>query len=70
MHGVKHSSQSPSQFLDDEYVIFDPSQYQIKYLIEFAMKDDLPKINSAFVGLNLLAPSFQVLFFALIGKGC
>ena len=36
-HGVRNRSGSPSQFADDEYVVYSPSQQQLEYLVEFRM---------------------------------
>jgi len=36
-HGVRNKSGSPSQFADDEYVVYSPSQQQLEYLVEFRM---------------------------------
>jgi predicted DNA-binding WGR domain protein len=36
-HGVRNKSGSPSQFADDEYVVYSPSQQRLEYLVEFRM---------------------------------
>ena len=35
-HGVRARVLRPSQFADDEYVIYDPNQQRLEYLVEFA----------------------------------
>ena len=35
-HGVRAKVLRPSQFADDEYVIYDPNQQRLEYLVEFA----------------------------------
>lgn len=35
-HGVRHSRARPSQFADDEFVIYDPRQQRLEYLVEVA----------------------------------
>jgi poly [ADP-ribose] polymerase 2/3/4 len=34
-HGVRHKLLSPSQFADDEYVIYNQNQQRLEYLVEF-----------------------------------
>jgi len=34
-HGVRARMLRPSQFADDEFVIYDPSQQRLEYLVEF-----------------------------------
>lgn len=34
-HGVRSKAGSPSQFADDEYVVYSPSQQKLEYLVEF-----------------------------------
>jgi poly [ADP-ribose] polymerase len=36
-HGVRHTPQTPSQFQDDEYVIYDGRQHRQEYLVEFTV---------------------------------
>jgi hypothetical protein len=40
VHGVRSTPSNPTEFVDDEYVIFDPTQQQQEYLVEFHFKDD------------------------------
>jgi poly [ADP-ribose] polymerase len=35
-HGVRRKFARPSEFDDDEYVVYDTSQQHMKYLVEFA----------------------------------
>jgi predicted DNA-binding WGR domain protein len=35
-HGVRHTPKTPSQFQDDEYVVYRPSQQRLEALVEFA----------------------------------
>ncbi len=34
-HGVRHTKETPSQFYDDEYVIYTTKQQRLEYLVEF-----------------------------------
>lgn len=34
-HGVRHRTLAPSQFADDEYVVYDTRQQRLEYLVEF-----------------------------------
>ncbi len=34
-HGVRHTPKTPSQFADDEYVVYDNRQQRLEYLVEF-----------------------------------
>ncbi len=36
-HGVRHKLLSPSQFADDEYVVYSPNQQRLEYLVEFTI---------------------------------
>lgn len=40
-HGVKNQPDSPSQFEKDEYVVYNVSQQQIRYLVEFSLPGDV-----------------------------
>lgn len=40
VHGVKTSETEVSDFQDDEFVIYNPHQQRLKYLIEFSLPDD------------------------------
>lgn len=40
--GVKRSNARPSDFTDDEYVVYKKQQQRLEYLIEFNMPDDAP----------------------------
>jgi poly [ADP-ribose] polymerase len=33
-HGVRNTSKTPSQFADDEYVVYQPEQQRLEYLVE------------------------------------
>ena len=35
-HGVRAKALRPSEFQDDEYVVYDVRQQRIEYLVEFA----------------------------------
>ena len=35
-HGVRNKPGTPSEFADDEYVIYKPQQQRLEYLVEFA----------------------------------
>jgi poly [ADP-ribose] polymerase len=34
-HGVRHARHRPSEFADDEYVVYHPRQQRLEYLVEF-----------------------------------
>ena len=34
-HGVRNKAGNQSQFADDEYVVYNPNQQKIEYLVEF-----------------------------------
>jgi poly [ADP-ribose] polymerase len=34
-HGVRHTPRSPSQFEDDEFVVYRPEQQRLEYLVEY-----------------------------------
>jgi poly [ADP-ribose] polymerase len=36
-HGVRNKMFSPSQFADDEYVVYSPNQQRLEYLVEFTV---------------------------------
>jgi len=36
-HGVRHTAKTPSQFADDEFVIYDGRQQRLEYLVEFTL---------------------------------
>jgi len=36
-HGVRHKMLAPSQFADDEYVVYSPKQQRLEYLVEFTV---------------------------------
>ncbi|XP_023233095.1 poly [ADP-ribose] polymerase 4-like isoform X2 [Centruroides sculpturatus] len=40
VHGIKTSDYEITDFQDDEFVIYDPCQQQLKYLIEFSLPED------------------------------
>ena len=61
-HGVKSDGESRSVFQDDEYVVYDPRQQRLKYLIQFHVAGDSLKDGvdvGSFVGMKVdsLAPS-------------
>ncbi len=36
-HGVRHKLLKPSQFADDEYVVYNTNQQRLEYLVEFTL---------------------------------
>ena len=36
-HGVRHTPKTPSQFADDEFVVYDARQQRLEYLVEFTL---------------------------------
>ncbi|KAL5017637.1 hypothetical protein ScPMuIL_007226 [Solemya velum] len=43
VHGMKQTAKCTSQFKDDEYVIYDPNQQRVRYLVEFILPHDTVK---------------------------
>ncbi|KAK6170199.1 hypothetical protein SNE40_018651 [Patella caerulea] len=46
VHGEKRNVDNGSQFMDNEYVIYNVKQQRIKYLVEFQLPGDTPDYNS------------------------
>ncbi|XP_049451030.1 protein mono-ADP-ribosyltransferase PARP4 isoform X2 [Epinephelus fuscoguttatus] len=40
VHGVRRTRHIKSDFQDDEYVVYSPDQVQLKYVVQFTMKND------------------------------
>ncbi|XP_041806571.1 protein mono-ADP-ribosyltransferase PARP4 [Chelmon rostratus] len=40
VHGVRHTPKTPSEFQDDEYVVYSPDQVKLKYVVQFSIKGD------------------------------
>ncbi|KAM4558851.1 protein mono-ADP-ribosyltransferase PARP4 isoform 2-T2 [Odontesthes bonariensis] len=52
VHGVRHTKKTPSEFEDDEYVVYSPDQVKLKYVVQFLaegeqLKDFSPEINTS-----------------------
>ncbi|XP_070569266.1 protein mono-ADP-ribosyltransferase PARP4-like [Ptychodera flava] len=43
VHGVKGTDQQPSDFKDDEYVVYNTNQQMMRYLVEFTVPGDVIK---------------------------
>ncbi|XP_078001506.1 protein mono-ADP-ribosyltransferase PARP4-like isoform X2 [Glandiceps talaboti] len=43
VHGVRKTEQQPSDFKDDEFVVYNTNQQRIRFLVEFTVKDDAYK---------------------------
>ncbi|CAH1248284.1 PARP4 [Branchiostoma lanceolatum] len=59
VHGVKGTDEMPSEFKDDEYVIYNVQQQKMRYLVEFSLPGDqvTPVDETAY--LHLLAPEAE-----------
>uniref|UniRef100_A0A671Z3J8 Poly [ADP-ribose] polymerase n=1 Tax=Sparus aurata TaxID=8175 RepID=A0A671Z3J8_SPAAU len=40
VHGVHRTPNTPSEFEDDEYVVYSPDQVKLKYVVQFSMEGD------------------------------
>ncbi|TWW80439.1 Poly [ADP-ribose] polymerase 4 [Takifugu flavidus] len=40
VHGVRGTPAAPSEFEDDEYVVYSPDQVRLKYVVQFCMEGD------------------------------
>ncbi|XP_077946715.1 protein mono-ADP-ribosyltransferase PARP4 isoform X2 [Gasterosteus aculeatus] len=40
VHGVRRGPNAPSEFEDDEYVVYSPDQVKLKYVVQFAVEGD------------------------------
>ncbi|KAI7809102.1 hypothetical protein IRJ41_025844, partial [Triplophysa rosa] len=40
VHGVCRTSKTPSDFEDDEYVVYNTDQIQLKYVVQYTLKED------------------------------
>uniref|UniRef100_A0A3Q0SU44 Poly [ADP-ribose] polymerase n=1 Tax=Amphilophus citrinellus TaxID=61819 RepID=A0A3Q0SU44_AMPCI len=40
VHGVRLTPNTPSEFEDDEYVVYSPDQVQLKYVVQFSIEGD------------------------------
>ncbi|XP_034741908.1 protein mono-ADP-ribosyltransferase PARP4 [Etheostoma cragini] len=52
VHGVRCTPNTPSEFEDDEYVVYSPDQVKLKYVVQFSvegeqLKDFSPAINTS-----------------------
>ncbi|KAM9347781.1 protein mono-ADP-ribosyltransferase PARP4 [Symphorus nematophorus] len=52
VHGVRHTTKTPSEFEDDEYVVYSPDQVKLKYVVQFSIEGDQlkefsPAINTS-----------------------
>uniref|UniRef100_A0A3Q1GJ99 Poly [ADP-ribose] polymerase n=1 Tax=Acanthochromis polyacanthus TaxID=80966 RepID=A0A3Q1GJ99_9TELE len=43
VHGVRRNRNTPSEFEDDEFVVYSPDQVKLKYVVQFSIEGDLPK---------------------------
>ncbi|XP_078664712.1 uncharacterized protein LOC144907477 isoform X2 [Branchiostoma floridae x Branchiostoma belcheri] len=59
VHGVKNTDDIPSEFKDDEYVIYNVQQQKMRYLVEFSLPGDqvTPADEAAY--LHLLTPEVE-----------
>nr|XP_046259946.1 protein mono-ADP-ribosyltransferase PARP4 [Scatophagus argus] len=50
VHGVRRTPKTPSEFEDDEYVVYSPDQVKLKYVIQFSVEgDQLKEFSPAIV---------------------
>ncbi|XP_066269374.1 protein mono-ADP-ribosyltransferase PARP4-like [Branchiostoma lanceolatum] len=56
VHGVKGTDEMPSEFKDDEYVIYNVQQQKMRYLVEFSLPGDQVTPVDETPYLHLLAP--------------
>uniref|UniRef100_A0A8C9XT76 Poly [ADP-ribose] polymerase n=1 Tax=Sander lucioperca TaxID=283035 RepID=A0A8C9XT76_SANLU len=52
VHGVRRTPNTPSEFEDDEYVVYSPDQVKLKYVVQFSvegeqLKEFSPAINTS-----------------------
>ncbi|XP_036814898.1 protein mono-ADP-ribosyltransferase PARP4 isoform X4 [Oncorhynchus mykiss] len=40
VHGVRHTPKKPSEFDDDEYVVYSPEQVRLQYVVQFRLEED------------------------------
>ncbi|XP_040003872.1 protein mono-ADP-ribosyltransferase PARP4 isoform X2 [Xiphias gladius] len=40
VHGVRRTPNTPSEFEDDEYVVYSPDQVKLKYVVQFSIEGD------------------------------
>ncbi|XP_052241111.1 uncharacterized protein LOC127851394 isoform X2 [Dreissena polymorpha] len=57
VHGVKSTADTPSVFKADEYVVYNPSQQRMRYLVEFTTPNDIVKTLE--VGLNEVIETYD-----------
>ncbi|KAL2081078.1 hypothetical protein ACEWY4_022931 [Coilia grayii] len=43
VHGVRNTANQPSEFEDDEYVVYSPDQVRLKYVVQYTLPDDQVK---------------------------
>ncbi|KAM9343986.1 LOW QUALITY PROTEIN: protein mono-ADP-ribosyltransferase PARP4 [Pholidichthys leucotaenia] len=42
VHGLRSTPRNPSEFQDDEYVVYSPDQVRLKYVVQFSLLGDKP----------------------------
>ncbi|XP_038132152.1 protein mono-ADP-ribosyltransferase PARP4 isoform X3 [Cyprinodon tularosa] len=52
VHGVRRTKGTPSDFEDDEFVVYSPDQVKIKYVVQFRVKGDQQKPFSPDINLT------------------
>uniref|UniRef100_A0A4W5P9S4 Poly [ADP-ribose] polymerase n=1 Tax=Hucho hucho TaxID=62062 RepID=A0A4W5P9S4_9TELE len=63
VHGVRHTPKKPSEFDDDEYVVYSPEQVRLQYVVQFRLEEDQlkdfqPTIDTSSIELPLpISPS-------------
>uniref|UniRef100_A0A673WRN9 Poly [ADP-ribose] polymerase n=1 Tax=Salmo trutta TaxID=8032 RepID=A0A673WRN9_SALTR len=40
VHGVRHTPKKPSEFDNDEYVVYSPEQVRLQYVVQFRLEED------------------------------
>jgi hypothetical protein len=55
VHGVRRTPSTPSDFEDDEYVVFSTNQQRQEYLVEFKLSE-VPKPAPLYLASKVTAP--------------
>ncbi|XP_018410174.1 PREDICTED: poly [ADP-ribose] polymerase 4-like [Nanorana parkeri] len=64
LHGVRSDVWKNSQFIDDEYVVYDVNQVKMRYVVQFCTSKDTPNLRSE-PAVTLLEENEQMTSFEL-----
>ncbi|XP_051563923.1 protein mono-ADP-ribosyltransferase PARP4 isoform X2 [Myxocyprinus asiaticus] len=53
VHGVRRTPKTPSEFEDDEYVVYNPDQIKLKYVVQYTLEEDQLKVFQPHVDTSL-----------------